>query len=204
MLVLASKNNPKQEIESKVFNHQHTKSKDLKRDMSLDHLYIPGERLYYDHQNYLEKLDNIRDMQDKSREEFQITKKSKYLWKHHIPIHKRLETELENRKAKLQRLEKQVKAERELKDKSISDELSFPRTKLSYLVQHKRAYINDTHANNEDLITNQVDSSHQQFMNFLRDHQAWEYRKKKKIDDQVKIKEDKILQELTFTPLLNK
>lgn len=79
MLVLASKNNPKQEIESKVFNHQHTKSKDLKRDMSLDHLYIPGERLYYDHQNYLEKLDNIRDMQDKSREEFQITKKSKYL-----------------------------------------------------------------------------------------------------------------------------
>jgi hypothetical protein len=41
-------------------------------------------------------------------------------------------------------------------------------------------------------------------MNFLRDHQAWEYRKKKKIDDKVKQKEDMILQELTFTPLLNK
>jgi hypothetical protein len=198
---------PEKEIEKEnksISHHQHTRSKIIKRDKSLDHLYTPSERLYRDHQNYLSKLDNIRDKEYKDHEEFQINKKSKYLCKHHIPIHKRLEVELENRKAKLQKLEKQVKAERVKKDKSKSDELYFPRTKLSYLVQERRSYINTTHATNEDFDVKPIDTSHQQFMNFLRDHQAWEYRKKKKIDDRLKIKEDKILQQLTFTPQINK
>ena len=95
--------------------------------------------------------------------------------------------------------------EREMKEKHVSDQLYFPRTRMSYEVQRKRNYINDLHVQNQDLDegVQQAYSSQQQFLNFLRDHQAWEFRKKKKIEEKVEEKENKILSELTFTPQIN-
>lgn len=111
-------------------------------------------------------------------------KKSQFLCKYYVPIYKRVDTELEKRKAKLQKITEMVTQEREQKDKLKSDELYFPRTRLSYEVQQKRSYINDKYSHTEDLTSDAIPpcSSHQQFKNFLRDHQAWEYKKQKKID----------------------
>ena len=100
--------------------------------------------------------------------------------KYYIPIHKRVDEELKKREARKREIVDQVNKEKERKDKIESDELYFPRTKLSYEIQKKRKNVNKEHQDNEDLyFMPQAESSHQQFMNFLRDHQAWEYRKDK-------------------------
>jgi len=73
-------------------------------------------------------------------------------------------------------------------------------------VQQKRKSINDVQKRNEDLYFHNRNhiSSHQQFINFLRDHEAWEYRKNKKLESKIEEKEQKILKDLTFTPEINK
>ena len=132
--------------------------------------------------------------------------------KYYIPIYKRVDTEIEQRKARLQKLTAQVIQEREAKDKYLSDQLFFPRTQMSYDVQNKHLYIteksqeinNESNQDLEDVKDNiQRLSCKQMFTNFMHDHKAWEVRKKRKIDKKLEEKENKIKSELTFTPRIN-
>jgi len=73
------------------------------------------------------------------------------------------------------------------------------------MFKNRRKSINNLHIQNQDLyFEHQPISSHQQFMNFLRDHEAWEYRRKLRIKKSLEDKEEKMQKELTFTPDINK
>lgn len=121
-----------------------------------------------------------------------------------MPIHKRLEVEIETRKNKLQKLKNIVDKEREEREILESKKLEFPRTKLSYEVQRRRAYVNKSHSLGGDFDGEKdPNSSHMHFINFLRDHQAWEFRKKKKIEQKREKKEESLEKQLTFAPKIN-
>lgn len=102
----------------------------------------------------------------------------------------------------MQRLKDQVQQERELKDKTASDQLWFPRTQLSYQVQRKHCY-NHVEADSREEAKLPI-SSRQTFINFMKDHQAWDYRRKAKIESQLQDKENQTMQDVTFTPTIDK
>ena len=116
----------------------------------------------------------------------------------------RVDEEIQKKKARMERLKEQVMQERELKDKAVSDQLWFPRTQLSYEIQRKHYYAEREIDNNMLIENNPPISSRQTFINFLKDHQAWDYRKKAKIDLQIQQKENKVMENVTFTPSIDK
>lgn len=118
-----------------------------------------------------------------------------------MPIHKRVESEMEKRKVKLQNLTNQVTQERELKKKLESDELYFPRTQLSYEIQ--RVHYQYDNENQDLQFVDSRLSCHEMFKNFMRDHKAWEFRRDEKIKKKIEEKEYKIQQNLTFRPKIN-
>lgn len=78
----------------------------------------------------------------------------------------------------------------------------FPRTQLSYHVQRKS--LASLGIANEDLkMEGYKWTSQQAFKNFIKDHQAWQYKRDKKIADKVQQKENKIVEQLTFRPKIN-
>lgn len=171
--------------------------------------------LYLDNSARKNKLKAIKNKEDKEAKKMNNSKhiyKSSILSKYYIPIYKRVDTELEKRKARLQKLTAEVLQEREIKDKFLSDQLFFPRTQLSYEVQNKHYYGTDKSIEIDEDVNKDLDdikdkkhrlSNKQMFANFMHDHQAWEMRKKRKIDKKLEEKESKIRSELTFTPRIN-
>ena len=151
--------------------------------------------MYRDHERNKDRLQYTRNREMdviKSMHSTRYTnEKSRDLCKYYTPIWKRVDEEMERRKGRMQRLKEQVEMEREEKDRNESDQLWFPRTELSYEVQSKRNY---RHTGDEIL------SWREMFNNFLRDHQAWDFRKKAKIEKQVEEKVVKEMSDATFTP----
>ncbi|CAI2366010.1 unnamed protein product [Moneuplotes crassus] len=186
------------------------RSKDLQFDLSpgKSSQMTKNEELYCDHAEHQQKVERIKQKEEanlhKMQNEKHTNKKSQFMCKYYVPIHKRVHSEIKHRQAKLDKLQQSVWQERKNKEKMESDELFFPRTKLSYELQRKRRSINIIHEKNQDLYHNySLQTSHQSFMNFLKDHEAWDYRRQKKIEEEKTKKEQKILEELTFTPSIN-
>lgn len=173
------------------------------------------EKLYLDHSIKQSKLQAIKNQESNEIKKLQNTKhsnKSSVTNKYYVPIYKRVDTELEKRKARLQKLTEQVLQEREVKDKFVSDQLFFPRTRMSYEVQNKHFYGTEKSIDANDEANKDLDdanhhkhrlSNKQMFANFMQDHQTWEMKKKRKIDKKLEEKETKIRSELTFTPRIN-
>ena len=156
------------------------------------------------------KIQGIRDSETENLKKLQsnkhTNKKSKYLVKYYVPIHKRLDTEIQQRKAKLAELTNRVAEEREMKEKQNLEELHFPRTQLSYEVQRKHS-TNQRSQHNLDIQAddnaNTKMSCREMFQNFMKDHQTWQYKRDKKIADQKEKKQAKISETLTFRPQIN-